>query len=476
MIRHESPLTLPCNLILNFVISTTRLDFPPRMLRPATAAACTATGAVAGGYAVHRSSGAASVRVTMAPDSPLHAVVARSPSLRAYFATPWLPGPHLNTVFASVFRRAPASISFNRSWLALADGGIVTLDWSCMPRYGQPVVLVLHGLTGGSHERYVQWLVHTISVRLGLCCAVLNARGCSETELASPMSFSAAFTDDIRAAVAAVRAAIGPRTPIFAAGFSLGAGILLKFLAEEGPASDVSAAVALSASYDYVANSRLFEEWPARVTYNRVLAYHLVTFFRRHRHHFRASAPGPTVDWSTVRRARTVRDFDEAVIVPLFGYTSSTDYYTDASVGPRLGQIRVPTLLLNAADDPICFTRFLPHEAVLSNPMLVSAVTSEGGHVAWSTGWMPTGSSWDNDATAEWFDAILRVPFAGGSQAAGESAMIAQPSTAAQPTRIQWEAAESCDFSRSPLRFTPYPDKTDAVASIQVQVVPSPRL
>ena len=87
MIRHESPLTLPCNLILNFVISTTRLDFPPRMLRPATAAACTATGAVAGGYAVHRSSGAASVRVTMAPDSPLHAVVARSPSLRDALAS-----------------------------------------------------------------------------------------------------------------------------------------------------------------------------------------------------------------------------------------------------------------------------------------------------------------------------------------------------------------------------------------------------
>ena len=136
------------------------------------------------------------------------------------------------------------------------------------------------------------------------------------------------------------------------------------------------------------------------------MARSLVAFFKQHRHHFKSPAE-ITIDWRNVKRACTVREFDEAVILPIFGYPSSDAYYEDASVGPKLGRISVPTLLINALDDPICDTSLMPLEAVCKNPHIVAAVTTEGGHVAWSTGWWPTGRSWDNDVTVEWFGAFL---------------------------------------------------------------------
>lgn len=433
--------------------------------------AAAVAGALGAAAALSRCS-PAPARVTLAPESRLHPLVSRCPSLRSYFPTPWLPGPHLNTLFASLFRGAPASVGFTRTWLPLSDGGIVTLDWSCLPRQGQPVLVILHGLTGGSHERYVQWLIAAVSVRIGACCVVLNARGCSETELSSPLGFSAAFTGDVRSAITAIRTAVGPSAPLLAAGFSLGAGILLNFLADEGSACDLVAAAALSGSYDFVANSAALEKTPIRQTYNRYLAHSLVAYFRRHRHHFRAPASGPAIDWKVVQAARTIRDFDEAVIVPLFGYASSHAYYVDASVGRRLRHVAVPTLLLNASDDPICSSHTLPIHEVLANPHLVSAVTSEGGHVAWSSGWWPTGASWDNDAVVEWLGALLDEHFHGAGS--GPSASRGVESHALAARRRAWEAAAQCDVSTvaSGLRFEPPREAFKPSAAPVLQATP----
>ena len=88
-----------------------------------------------------------------------------------------------------------------------------------------PTLIILHGLTGGSHETYVKWAIVACR-RAGIQCIVMNARGCGGSELATPKCFSAAQTEDIRSTTYAVRRLLAPSTHLFLAGYSLGAGIM----------------------------------------------------------------------------------------------------------------------------------------------------------------------------------------------------------------------------------------------------------
>jgi predicted alpha/beta-fold hydrolase len=116
----------------------------------------------------------------------------------------------------------------------MPDGGILSVDWS--PKLSdkplapgsrpKPVVLILHGLTGGSHETYVQDIVLEVKSR-GYQAVVMNARGCADTELKSAQLYSGSYTDDVRRVSAYVKRK-QPGSPVFAIGFSLGANILTK--------------------------------------------------------------------------------------------------------------------------------------------------------------------------------------------------------------------------------------------------------
>jgi predicted alpha/beta-fold hydrolase len=340
-------------------------------------------------------------QITCAATEANARLLAACPALKHYVATPWLPGPHLNTLWAGLARGSP-HVTYQRVLLPLGDGGAVALDWSQMPCRGQPVVVLLHGLTGGSEERYIQWMVRACEERLGAACVVMNARGCSTSTLLTPQCFSAAWTHDIRCAVSYVRRVVGD-APVFAVGFSLGAGILAKFVAEDGDRCQLTAAVSCCASFDHRRSTQLLESTPIRQTYNAHLAGCLKRFFLRHAHQFAAAE---WLDPARIAAARTIREFDAATIVPMFGFRDVWHYYDEATTAGRLQDVRIPMLLLNAADDPVCATAGLPLDAVAANPHLISVITREGGHVAWCTGWWPRGGGWDCTAVPQFLAAV----------------------------------------------------------------------
>jgi predicted alpha/beta-fold hydrolase len=238
-------------------------------------------------------------------------IASRCASLREFPSTPWLPTGHAQTVFANTLRAAPPAVRYRRSLLTMADGGEVAVDWAAPPAVGGDVLLLLHGLTGGSHERYVQWMVHA-AVTAGLQCCVMNARGCSSTALRTHIGFTAAATADAAEVLRYVRTCIGPTARIFAAGFSLGAGVLIKTLADTRT-TDVCAAAALCTSFDHVLSMQLLEQPLHRLTYNRLLTSNLVRWLRGHEAQIQSERP---IDIQRAYTSRTVREFDERVVVP----------------------------------------------------------------------------------------------------------------------------------------------------------------
>jgi pimeloyl-ACP methyl ester carboxylesterase len=198
-------------------------------------------------------------------------------------------------------------------------------DWvgAHPPGPGTPVCIVLHGLTGGSHEVYVQHMVAAL-LKHDITPVVMNARGCGGTRLQTPRVFSAAFTLDIRTTVTHVRGLVGAGAPLFAVGFSLGAIVLSKYLCEEGENAPLTASACLCASYCMRKTTTKLETGYFRGALNRVLAGNLIRFMWSHQYmEERASF----MSFEEAATAKTVRDFDRAVIVPMFGYENEWEYY-----------------------------------------------------------------------------------------------------------------------------------------------------
>ncbi|CAF0775336.1 unnamed protein product [Adineta ricciae] len=346
--------------------------------------------------------------IIMIPTEENQFILNQCPSFSEYRPTPWLFNSHLMTVFGVLFRALP-KIIFQRILLPVDDsGGTIAIDWHTRPRSGQPVLIILHGLTGGSDNEYVRWMILSAHSKLDMCCAVVHARGCGRSQLTSPRSFCAASTHDLRMSVQYIRSIVGNDTPIFAVGYSLGAGILTKYLGEEGNECRLNSAIICCASFDMLLSTANMEQWWHTHTYNRRLTNNLIRYIRQHEHHFLKTESLPNLNMNEAYQSKTIRDFDRHVVVPQYGFRDVEHYYTEASSKKWLKHIRTPTLILSAIDDPICPIDGLPIDDVLQNPHLIAVKTVEGGHVSYLQGWWPRTYSYDNVVVVEYIKARLK--------------------------------------------------------------------
>ncbi|HUF90068.1 MAG TPA: alpha/beta fold hydrolase [Gemmatimonadota bacterium] len=319
----------------------------------------------------------------------------------------WLPGPHLQTLWSRALRRGPR-IEMRRETVRTPDGDALELDWvDGAP--GSPLLLGLHGLEGCSMSLYMQGLMHRARAR-GWRGLALNFRSC-----ASPPGrphgeyvmnrgerlYHSGETSDLNWVVERL---VGrePKLDLRLVGVSLGGNVLLKWLGERAEAipAQVRAAAAISAPFDLAACSRHLEAglgpWYMRF-FLKSLRRKALDFADRH--------PG-RIDPGAVRAARTFREIDDAATGPIHGFADADDYYARASSLPYLDRIRVPTLLVNARDDPFEPGRLLEEARKRASDRVEFAFTRRGGHVGWVVGPPWAARSWAEDLVVEWLGAL----------------------------------------------------------------------
>jgi uncharacterized protein len=218
--------------------------------------------------------------------------------------------------------------------------------------------------------------------------SVMHFRGCGGEPNRLARAYHSGDSDEVDWVLRRLRERAGT-APLHAAGVSLGGYALAKWLGERGEAAAgvVASAAAVCAPLDLTAAGEALERGLARLYARHFLATLRVNALGR-----LARFPG-LYDAGAVRRARTLRDFDDVVTAPLHGFRDAADYWMRASAKPWLGRIRVPALLVNALDDP-----FLP-EAALPTEREVSAAVklefpSRGGHVGFVSGPFPGNIEW----------------------------------------------------------------------------------
>jgi predicted alpha/beta-fold hydrolase len=302
-----------------------------------------------------------------------------------YRAAWWLPGRHAQTVAGRLVRRA-RPLSLVRERIELPDGDFVDVDVSATARAGEPLVLLLHGLEGSARRGYA---INTYGelAAAGIGAIGLNFRSCSGEPNRLARSYHSGDTNDLRFIVD-ILAERYPGSPLGIIGFSLGGNVLLKWLGEEGDDAvrRVVACVAISVPYDLAACADILERSFMGRFYMRVFLKTLVAKSER-----KAPLLPASIDLAQARLATTFRAFDDAVTAPLHGFVDAADYYARSSSAHFLPQVRVPTLLLHAADDPFYPASRLPWPAIRANPALEAIITERGGHVGFVAGppWRP---------------------------------------------------------------------------------------
>ncbi|SHE61662.1 hypothetical protein SAMN04487965_0278 [Microbulbifer donghaiensis] len=294
---------------------------------------------------------------------------------------------HLQTVFAR-FHRSEAWIQTDRRWYATPDGDRLAVHTPRQLRDdpAAPLVLVLHGLEGSVASPYAQGLMENL-LKSGFQVAVMHFRGCGGIPNKLPRAYHSGDSEDPRWLLSEFRNQF-PNTPLMAVGYSLGGNVLLKMLGEDGQDSPLAAAVAVSAPLDLHACSRRINSGLSRV-YQR----HLLTCLRRSLRH-KASDPclaAALPDLDDGAYFANFRHFDDAFTAPLHGFRDVDDYYTRASSKPLLKDIRVPTMIINAVDDPFICPSALPAKAEVSSEVQLQ-ISEKGGHVGFISGslWRPT--------------------------------------------------------------------------------------
>ncbi|GAB6388580.1 hydrolase [Stutzerimonas marianensis] len=297
----------------------------------------------------------------------------------------WLPGGHLQTLWNPFFRRMPA-LPRRRERLWLADGDFLDLDWHGPHEAEVPLVLVLHGLTGSSNSHYVIGLQQRLAER-GWASVAANWRGCSGEPNLLPRAYHSGASDDLAEVIAHLQAT-RPLAPLHAVGYSLGGNVLLKYLGETGAKAPLQKAVAVSVPYrlDQCADriglgfSRVYQ-----AHFMKAMVAYVKDKQQRFQHEGLTEHLGALQRLGSLSGMRTFWDFDGRFTAPLHGYVDANDYYRRASSRYFLPDIRVPTLLIQAEDDPFVFRHSLPEPGELSATTTLE-LHANGGHVGFVEG------------------------------------------------------------------------------------------
>lgn len=309
-----------------------------------------------------------------------------------FHAPAWLPGGHLQTIWSAKWARTeeipPSAI--RRERLETPDGDFIDVDWVAPAQVHdtglrRPLLILFHGLEGSSASHYAKSFA-AYAHRNGMHLALPHFRGCSGEMNRAPRAYHSGDFEEVgwvMRTLAERTAAI--RSVQLAVGISLGGNALLRWAVEAGAQATrwCAAMAAVSAPLDLRAGGDALGRGLSRRIYTPMF--------------LRSMKPKALAKWDqfpglfdrdAVRRAQTLRAFDDAFTAPLHGFKSVDDYWQRASAKPGLAAIRIPSLVLNALNDPFVPWQSLPqaHEV---GPCVTLWQPQDGGHVGFARGAWP---------------------------------------------------------------------------------------
>jgi len=291
----------------------------------------------------------------------------------------WLNGQHLQTLYPALCRCPPRLVR-RRETLITNDHDFLDLDHYDAD-HDRPLAILLHGLSGSSNSVYILGLQHALSLH-DIASVAMNFRGCSGHPNRLARSYHSGETEDIDFVYRTLRKRY-PRRTLYAVGFSLGGNVLLKWLGESGNQLTLAGAASVCAPLVLSECATRMDQGFSRIYRNNLLRElkHYIAEKQRHLEHIGATDEAEKLrELGDLSSIQSFWQYDDRVVARIHGFASAEDYYRRSSAKSFLRTIRVPTLLIQAADDPFMTSAVLPSPAELANSINFE-LYPRGGHV-----------------------------------------------------------------------------------------------
>jgi predicted alpha/beta-fold hydrolase len=315
---------------------------------------------------------------------------------------PLLKNGHLMTV-ASAFWRRSFMLPSPQDRLFQVDSESRILGhchWQQGKDKATRLLVLVHGLEGSSDSNYMRGIAEKAWQR-GFHVIRLNQRNCGDTELLTPTLYNSGMSADYRTVLEEL--AGEGFSNIFFAGYSMGGNLVTKMVGElgENAPSALRGVAAVCPALNLTSCADALERTDNYFYQRHFVAGLMSRYAKKARlfpHKYASNGLG---------RIRTVREFDDAITAPNFGYRDAQEYYEAAGAKRVVDKIRVPYLLITAQDDP-----FVPFDAIRAtgaeqNPHITCAAPKHGGHCAFISNQPGPQRFWAESRIVDFCESLL---------------------------------------------------------------------
>lgn len=323
-------------------------------------------------------------------------------NIREFEPPAWLKNGHLQTIAGTfTWRTFALPKAEDRLFRVDAESQLKgACNWQPGMRRDVPVIVTVHGLEGSCDSNYMRGVAEK-AFRRGFHTIRMNQRNCGGSESLTPTLYNSGMSSDYRAVLLELIA--DGFEKIFFAGYSMGGNLVTKMAGEWGDTApkQLQGAAAVCPALDLSACADALEK-SENYLYQRHFVKGLLERYQRKAEMFpdRYSKNG-------FASIRTVREFDDAITGPQFGYKDAEQYYLAAGAKRVIGQTRIPLLLITAKDDP-----FVPYESFLKakvarNPCVRFVAPDHGGHCGFISKWKGRERHWAEERIVEFMARVV---------------------------------------------------------------------
>lgn len=277
---------------------------------------------------------------------------------------------HLETIYPFLLRSV--NLTYQRERITTPDHDFLDLDW--ITHGAEKVVIISHGLEGNSTRAYIKGMSRAFSEQ-GFDVLAWNFRGCSEEMNQQLRFYHSGASEDLDCVVQHARTK--GYKEIYLIGFSLGGNLTLKYLGERKLLSEIQKAVVFSAPLDLHTSCIQISKpvnWIYSARFIKSLKEKIIL----------KSKKISGLDLKGIEDIRTLLEFDDRYTAPLHGFRNALDYYTKCSSIHFLDGITVPTLIVNAQNDPFLSEACYPVSKLKNHNIIKFENPKHGGHVGFT--------------------------------------------------------------------------------------------
>jgi predicted alpha/beta-fold hydrolase len=292
------------------------------------------------------------------------------------------------------------NVDYEIEYIMTSDNETITLDWKYCKDKSKPLILCLHGLGGNSKSPYLKTFVNHVTNSNYNVVIYNRRRHTKNNEKGDGVPFPKHVNmEDMELVVSTIKKKY-PKNVKFLVGFSAGANLAIKYIFKHH--KDFLGTVSISNGYNIYDGLKMLTDKSINTIVVNFLKNLITSQVEKDILRYNSS-----IDIDKVKKAKTVIEFEESLLVPLYNYKNLKSYYNDCSCHKVIKNIKSHLLCLCSCDDPFIPSDLIniPINACAKNKNIITVVTKSGGHI----GWIETGGSWYINVILEYFEQLKNI-------------------------------------------------------------------